>query len=397
MLVLSLLAFAGSAGAASIRPPHWRARAAVFGGKPAHAGSYPWVAHITYARPEGDRAASCTGTVIAPTLVLTAAHCAVDLRTHATLSASGYQVTTGILDLHDVGGQDSAVIHVIPCPCFDPMTLVGDAAILQLAEPVSAPPVALATEALEGQQEALVAGYGITTARSHQISEQLMYAVTTIRPAKFCARHAMPYNAYDELCTQSSSADASGTCKGDSGGPLLVEDVAGWPVEAGVTSYGDQRCNTTSPGFYTSVAALAGWLRGWIAAVGSPSSDVSIPTPRLPGLLTLASRHARLRGDQIVLALACTNPTGACNSAPRIALRYRTGTIITRDGHTHTITHNHSLVILSDPMNLPPQSHARVRIRLTAGQARLLRQISPSLQLLFHGRNVVPAVLTLAS
>ena len=66
-LLRTLLAtLAVTAGVAT--PAH-----AVVGGQDASPGEYPYVAHILI-----DRAFQCTGTLVTPTHVVTAAHCVVD-------------------------------------------------------------------------------------------------------------------------------------------------------------------------------------------------------------------------------------------------------------------------------------------------------------------------------
>jgi hypothetical protein len=80
-----------------------RARSAIVGGTPAPAGSFSWLAHTVDHR--GFVAGECTGTVVAPYLVLTAGHCAVDSVTQVERDPRGFLVTTGNVDnrLRDLG------------------------------------------------------------------------------------------------------------------------------------------------------------------------------------------------------------------------------------------------------------------------------------------------------
>ena len=81
------------AGAAVGAP---RAHASIVGGLPAEPGTFPWLAAVFHEGPgEGFL---CTGTVVAPNVILTAAHCAEDVRTGARFSAAGYAVVTGNVD-----------------------------------------------------------------------------------------------------------------------------------------------------------------------------------------------------------------------------------------------------------------------------------------------------------
>ena len=54
-----------------------------------------WLTFSTYRGNEGGQ---CSGTVVAPNLVLTAGHCAEDMQTGVVNEASGYRVTTGNVD-----------------------------------------------------------------------------------------------------------------------------------------------------------------------------------------------------------------------------------------------------------------------------------------------------------
>ena len=57
----------------------WRAHAPIVDGRPAEPGRLPWLAYIEDRRGAGT--GQCTGTVVAPNLVLTAGHCAEDVHT----------------------------------------------------------------------------------------------------------------------------------------------------------------------------------------------------------------------------------------------------------------------------------------------------------------------------
>src|SRR5271165_5294239 len=74
------------------RPRSTRAHEAVIGGAPARAGAFASVAEIVDLRAH--EIGECTGTVVAPSLVLTAGHCAENIRTGTVDAASGYRVLT---------------------------------------------------------------------------------------------------------------------------------------------------------------------------------------------------------------------------------------------------------------------------------------------------------------
>ena len=84
---------AGASRRAPRAPRRDSAHAAVIGGQPAEPGTFPWMAYVLDFR--GNEVGQCSGTVVAPNLVLTAGHCAEDVQTGVVNEASGYRVLTG--------------------------------------------------------------------------------------------------------------------------------------------------------------------------------------------------------------------------------------------------------------------------------------------------------------
>jgi secreted trypsin-like serine protease len=68
------------------------------------------------------------------------------------------------------------------------------------------------------------------------------------------------------LCAQDTPSDRSGTCSGDSGGPLLVKQSGGSLMEVGVTSVGPANCGTHRPDYYTAVRPIYPWVSSQIKA-----------------------------------------------------------------------------------------------------------------------------------
>src|SRR6187551_29951 len=87
-MLLSSLALAGPAEASG------GASASIVGGTTALSEEWPWAAFILAVDQRGE-GFSCTGTVIAPTLVLTAAHCVEDIITGKKTPISQFVVVTG--------------------------------------------------------------------------------------------------------------------------------------------------------------------------------------------------------------------------------------------------------------------------------------------------------------
>ena len=220
MLFAAVLAVAAVLAATAPAPP----ATAIIGGTAAQTGTFPSLAYVVDF--QGQLAYQCTGTVIAPSLVLTAAHCAENMQTGVPFSSSGFRVVTGAVDPLQAGEPVSTVLGVIVYPGLRRRVDDGDVALLVLSTPTSVPPIALASP---GQAKRLVAGtsativgWGKTAYEQTSLTEQLQSASTVVQARKWCRRDAPPFFARSEICTITPPSYATGVCQGDSGGPLIA-------------------------------------------------------------------------------------------------------------------------------------------------------------------------------
>lgn len=265
---------------------HATAHAAVIGGAPAQTGAFPSLAYIVDF--QGKIAYQCTGTVIAPSLVLTAGHCAENLQTGAHYGASGYRVVVGAVEPLVPNLPVSTVLGTILYPRLSRKSDDGDAALLVLSTPTAAPPIALASAssakrlAAAGEAATMV-GWGRTSFEQLTLTEHLESASTAVQAGAWCNRNAPPFFARSEICTISPPSYETGVCEGDSGGPLLVVGQGGEPVEVGVADHVYDRCSTHRPSVYASVSALFPWIQSWVAAYKhTPPPPSSAPPTTLP-------------------------------------------------------------------------------------------------------------------
>ncbi|WP_396135197.1 S1 family peptidase [Amycolatopsis sp. A133] len=193
----------------------------------------------------------CAGALIAPTWVVTAAHCAFG-KVPAAIS-----LRTGSNDSGQ-GGEVAQPAEIIVNPAFNTQSPAGDIALLRLAAPAAAAPIGLATAASPGTATRIL-GWGQTCPKVNcgEIPTVLQQLDTRIVEGTKCTS---VFDGTSELCTDNPGGK-SGACFGDSGGPEIVREGDHWLL-AGVTSRpgnNDPQC-ATAPSIYTSVVAYAPWI-----------------------------------------------------------------------------------------------------------------------------------------
>lgn len=201
----------------------------------------------------------CSGALIAPDLVLTAAHCAFGFAPTSLFVGAGSEnlfnvVPHRVADLVVHHGYDSS-----KSPSLNP--LANDIALLRLTSPVKGvTPIRLAPvqdAALRTPASSLRA-YGWGIGADGTASGWLGRAAQT----DITARTASPYAELDITRQILVRARRGSTpCIGDSGGPL-VGNRAGKkvPVLVGLVSYGSDECAPRMPIVYTRIAGQRSWI-----------------------------------------------------------------------------------------------------------------------------------------
>lgn len=193
----------------------------------------------------------CAGALIAPTWVVTAAHCAFDKAPPAI------SVRAGTNDVGQ-GGEVAQVADIVVNPAFTTQSPAGDIALLRLATPVKAAPIAPATAAAPGTATRIL-GWGQSCPKVNcgQIPATLQQLDTHIVEGAKCTS---VFDGTAELCTDNPGGKA-GACFGDSGGPEVVREDDHWLL-VGVTSRpgNNEPVCASAPSIYTSVVAYAPWI-----------------------------------------------------------------------------------------------------------------------------------------
>jgi Trypsin len=192
-------------------------------------------------------AVACSGALIAPHVVLTAAHCGIDASTFDQFRvAFGAAATTdGAITITDAR----------PDPSFDPSSFARDLALLVLERPGPAAPLALDARAVDASLVGAtfsVVGFGATSSGASDDGTKRIgtAGVTAVGANDFTA-----------------TAAPSQPCVGDSGGPALFANGPA-PVLTGVVSHGDPGCSDHAVFARVDVAA-SDFLEPGLAALAS--------------------------------------------------------------------------------------------------------------------------------
>jgi hypothetical protein len=395
--MLVLVAGAPSAAAAEHALPRAaRAHAAIIGGQAAEPGTFPWMAYVLDMR--GEAFGQCSGTVVAPNVVLTAAHCAENLQTGIPNDPAGYRVLTGNVDVSSPGAttQASGVSRVIVCGCFDRHTAVGDVALLELSTPTTAPAIALATKP-SGSAVAIMAGWGNTYFAEAEAVTHLRWAPTLLQLASTCEREASPFSPASEICTVGSPASTS-ACNGDSGGPLLepMPSAVGGMVQIGVVSHVYRRCDTSKPSVFTRVDAVSGWVERWVQVLASGSTlepSQPVPSPSLAGIAY--GRSLSISHHQVSLVIACGGGGGTCTGAVKALVKVRWVLSERRRGRrTVVVEDSRQVALADDSFAIAAGASATIRSAIPADDRELLIGLHKShVSVLLSGHGIVRRVV----
>lgn len=241
----------------------------VIGGNETTISTAPWMAQLHYYDDRGTSGTSddigffCGGAVVAPTKILTAAHCVKGYNFNANgavVTGTSQLPSADGTDLH--GGTVTGVHRQWNHPSYSATTIDNDIAVLTLPVPVKATPIRMTTSgdttSYKAGTSAKVYGWGRTSSTSDDISETLKTATLPMQSDTTCSgEYGADFVKGHMVCAgKPATGSDTGTvsaCNGDSGGPLVVNNRI-----VGVVSWGVTDC--VAKGAYSVFAKVSSYV-----------------------------------------------------------------------------------------------------------------------------------------
>ncbi|EFN88238.1 chymotrypsinogen A [Harpegnathos saltator] len=242
----------------------------IFNGKPSKRGSWPWQVSLQLLHPtHGFIGHWCGGVLIDPKWVLTAAHCIHNELFNLPIGAL-WTAVVGEWEL-DAGGHGSTRLPVEKVILHERFNnYLHDIALMKLARPAPLSKVVRTIclpdpEENFAERQCVTSGWG-RYGPSPSLSTALLEANVPLLNLEECLQvygTLVPIRK-GHLCAGHTDG-STGSCVGDSGGPLQCRRADGVWQLAGVTSFGSGCARPGYPDVYTRIQHYLNWIKKTIS------------------------------------------------------------------------------------------------------------------------------------
>jgi hypothetical protein len=255
--------------------------------------NWPHMAAMEYSDDGGGNwSFRCGGSLIAPDVVLTAAHCVDNEDDDGTYPASNFRFLLGT-KVRSGGGERIAAVEVREHPGYNASSREGsDVALFKLQRASTlGRTIRLGQPGDFGRWEpgdpSVIIGWGAEFSGGPATNELKEASVPIVSDATCETSYAftLGFDPGTSVCAGEATGGED-SCQGDSGGPLMVQDAGGAWVQVGATSFGLGCAFPTQYGVYAETGGNN--LRPWIEQNATQMSsagglNANPPTPGSPG------------------------------------------------------------------------------------------------------------------
>eukprot|EP00526_Cylindrotheca_closterium_P006657 CAMPEP_0113625050 /NCGR_PEP_ID=MMETSP0017_2-20120614/12929_1 /TAXON_ID=2856 /ORGANISM="Cylindrotheca closterium" /LENGTH=751 /DNA_ID=CAMNT_0000535131 /DNA_START=180 /DNA_END=2432 /DNA_ORIENTATION=- /assembly_acc=CAM_ASM_000147 len=227
----------------------------IVGGNQAAQGEFPFFV---------DTMGGCGASLIAPGIVLTAAHCSdYDSYINRFVSVGAYQQGGGAA----TGAKKSKVIDAISHPKYDSIGINYDFALLRLADKVTLPTTSNIVFKINKDEALPAIGQNLTVVGLGMMGEDDDDMPTILQEVQVHAiDHKVCNQDYDGQVLEESmfcagvEGGGKDSCQGDSGGPLFIRN-GNEHIQVGIVSWGEGCARSGFPGVYARISHAYDWIR----------------------------------------------------------------------------------------------------------------------------------------